>query len=181
MTTEIPILPALALDLQAGEAVPPFEEVVRDYKAMVYSMAWHHLRDLSLAEDVAQEVFLRAHRHIGRFESRTHAARWLRKVTARLCIDHLRSRPGRFLDLASVAEPAAEEATGDPVVSQRLQAMVGALPAKARMAIILRYQEDLDPAEIAEILEEPLNTVKSRLNRALLQLRAWFGESGGNG
>lgn len=180
MSLQAPSLPALALDLQEGEAVPAFEELVSEFKSMVFSISMHYLGDRGLAEDVAQEVFIRAHRHLGSFESRTHAARWLRKVAARLCIDQIRSRPRHFLDLASVAEPSAEEAWTDPLASERLKAMVGALPDKARMAIILRYQEDLDPLEIAGILEEPLATVKSRLARALSFLRAGFGRAGGN-
>ena len=58
-----------------------------------------------------------------------------------------------------------------PMLSEALRKLVAALPEKSRMIVVLRYQEDLDPAEIARIMEIPLGTVKSQLQRALALLR----------
>jgi RNA polymerase sigma-70 factor (ECF subfamily) len=57
------------------------------------------------------------------------------------------------------------------MMAETLRRMVASLPPKARMAVILRYQEDLDPVEIAEVLEMPVRTVKSHLQRSLALLR----------
>ena len=139
---------------------------------MVFSLAWRFLRDRALAEELAQDVFLELYRHLGAIESPAHLVFWLRKVASRRCIDQIRRRvfwPKFRLD--EVPEPAARTRQGDPLVSRALARLVASLPEKARMVVILRYQEDLDPADIAELLEMPLGTVKSHLQRSLDLLR----------
>ena len=59
----------------------------------------------------------------------------------------------------------------DPILARTLRRLVAGLPANSRAVVVLRYQEDLEPREIAQILDLPLNTVKSRLHRALAALR----------
>jgi RNA polymerase sigma-70 factor (ECF subfamily) len=152
--------------------LPEFEEIVRRTQGMVFSMAYHSLRDRAAAEELAQEVFLQLHRHLAEFDSMAHLTFWLRRVTANRCIDSARRarlRPQVGLD--SVPEPAALPPAGDPMLSQRLARLVASLPEKARMVVILRYQEDLDPDDIAEILNIPVRTVKSHLQRSLALLR----------
>jgi RNA polymerase sigma-70 factor (ECF subfamily) len=171
--------PADAIALPAatlGEALvePPgtFEELVGEHQAMVFSLAFHTLRNRGLAEDVAQEAFLRLSGHLPRLQSRRHALFWLRQVTCRLCIDELRRWPARSLaSLEDVGELGVDPPGGDLLLEEQLRRRVAELPLKARLAVVLRYQEDLDPAEIAALLKEPLPTVKSRLQRALAQLR----------
>jgi RNA polymerase sigma-70 factor (ECF subfamily) len=139
---------------------------------MVYSLAWRFLHDRGLAEEVAQEVFLSLHRNLRGIRSTAHAVCWLRKVTAQRAIDEGRKRsrrPGVALEL--VAEPAAGEPARDPMLQETLRRMVASLPEAPRMVMVLRYQEDLDPLEIAKTLEMPLGTVKSHLQRSLALLR----------
>ena len=68
-------------------------------------------------------------------------------------------------------EPAAEAPLPELAVKERLQRLVAALPERWRLVVILRYQEELELREIAEILEIPINTVKSSLQRSLALLR----------
>jgi RNA polymerase sigma-70 factor (ECF subfamily) len=96
---------------------------------------------------------------------------WLRRVTAHRCIDYRRQHRFRLLSLDRIAEPAHEPSSDDPLLSRQLQTLVGDLPPHARMAIVLRYQEDLSPDEIARVLGRPVATVKSQLQRALKTLR----------
>lgn len=152
-----------------------FTALVREHQAMVFSIAYHFLRDRHHAEDVAQEVFLRLSNRHTSLESPEHLRFWLRKVTSRFCIDELRRRPARTMaSLEEVPEPAAESTQSDLLVSEHLRRLVAELPDHARMAVILRYQEGMEPSEIAEVLKESVNTVKSRLQRALATLRAKF-------
>jgi RNA polymerase sigma-70 factor (ECF subfamily) len=156
-----------------------FEGIVRRHGGMVYGLALRFLGDGGLAEDVAQEAFVRLSENLGRVESEAHLVPWLRRVTARLCIDEYRRRRRWAVPLESIPEPAsdADSDTGpaDFLEMERLRALVAGLPAKARMALILRYQEDMQPAEIARTLGTPLYTVKSRLKRALAALREKMG------
>ena len=139
---------------------------------MVYSIAWNYLRNQAVAEEIAQEVFLELHRRIAHIESDEHATRFLRKVAAHRSIDEGRRRRTRpQIALADLPEPAAPASSGDLLLRGMLARLVAALPDRPRMIVILRFQEDLEPTEIAEVLEIPLGTVKSNLHRSLKVLR----------
>lgn len=149
-----------------------FAEIVREHQAMVFSIAYHFLQDRWLAEELAQEVFLQLHRNLATVKSSAHLASWLRKVTSHRCIDQVRRRkfePRASLD--EIPEPVAASSAGDPILAGTLRRFIATLPEKPRLIVILRYQEDLGPAEIAEVLEMKVNTVKSHLQRSLAVLR----------
>jgi len=149
-----------------------FEQIVRQHQGMVFSMACHFLRDRSLAEELAQEVFLNLHQNLHTIKSSEHLVFWLRKVTSHRCIDQsrrLKVRPQ--VSIEDVPEPSINATENDLFLSEMLRRVVDTLPEKARMVVILRYQEDLDPGEIASVLDMPLNTVKSHLRRSLSSLR----------
>ncbi len=161
-----------ALAKSARGDTAAFGEIVLEHQSMVFSMAYHFLQDRWRAEDLSQEVFLRLYQHLAAIESPAHLPLWLRKVTIRRCIDEVRRRPiPPSVSLEDVPEPVAATSSPDPLLSQRLRGLVASLPEKARVMIILRYQEELELAEIAETLDIPINTVKSRLQRALTTLR----------
>jgi RNA polymerase sigma-70 factor (ECF subfamily) len=154
------------------DRTPDFAEIVREHQGMVYSLAWHALRDRAAAEDITQEVFLALHQNLERLEDRSHVRHWLARVTSHRCIDEIRRRGyRRGPSLEEVPEPGGGAADGDPFLRSRLRQMVAALPAPARMMILLRYQEEMELAEIARALDIPVQTVKSRLHRALNLLR----------
>lgn len=149
-----------------------FAEIVREHQSMVFSLAYYFMRDREVAEDLAQEVFLDLHQNLSSIQSAAHLTFWLRKVTSHRCIDQARRQKARpQVSLEDVPEPVAATESSDPFLSERLRRVVAALPEKPRMVVLLRYQEDLDPAEIAEVLEMPVNTVKSHLRRSLAMLR----------
>lgn len=157
-----------------------FAAIVQQHQSMVVSLAYHFLHDHAQAEDLGQEVFLELYRNLASINSAEHLKFWLRKVTCHRCIDLLRRRrifqkPGATLSLDEMPEfseaftlPAS---IPDLMLSQKLRRYVAALPEKQRVVVILRYQEDLDPTEISEVLEMPVNTVKSYLQRSLSTLR----------
>lgn len=157
-----------------------FGEIVREHQAMVYSLALHFLRSPSMAEDLAQDVFLELYRNLGSIKSAAHLRFWLRKVACHRSIDRMRRRqPDGVLSLEDVPEPAAAEHTRDPLLEEKLWRLVATLPDKPRMAVILRYQEDMELHEIAEVMGISINTVKSSMMRALALLRAKLARSMG--
>jgi RNA polymerase sigma-70 factor (ECF subfamily) len=165
-----------------------FTELLRQHQAMVFSIALHFLRDRATAEEVAQEVFFSLHRNLHQIETPLHAAAWLRKVAVQRAIDEGRRRSRKpQLALEDVAEPAAAAVKpSDPLLSELLRKLIATLPEAPRMVMVLRYQEDLDPSEIAAALEMPVATVKSHLQRSLVLLRGklarrGIGESGWTG
>jgi RNA polymerase sigma-70 factor (ECF subfamily) len=149
-----------------------FDRIVEQHQSMVYSLAYHFLRNASLAEELAQDVFLQLHRNIGALESPAHVKRWLRKVTSHRSIDQTRRlKLAPRLGLADVPEPSTPPSPTDHLLNGRLERLLDQLPANARIVMILRYQEDLDPTDISETLAMPVATVKSHLHRSLEFLR----------
>ena len=144
----------------------------------VFSIAQRIVRDPGIAEEVAQDVFLELHRHAERLESEDHMRFWLRRVAVHRATDAVRKR-GRQPE-AGAEEWMERSHGGEPVemgremgdgMRGRLETMVGSLPDAMRVAVVLRYAEDLTPEEISATLGQPLATVKSNLQRGLKLLR----------
>jgi len=148
-----------------------FEGLVETHQAMVFSLAYHFLHDRAAAEEVAQDVFLQLYSHMEEMVSPAHVVFWLRKVTANRSIDEARRRQRRAeVGIEAAGDPASPP-DADEWVNLRLRRLVASLPERQRMVIILRFQEDLEPVEIAALLDVSVNTVKSQLQRALTLLR----------
>ena len=160
----------LALAQAAKGDASAFASIVREHQAMVFSLACHFLHDRTLAEDMAQEVFLHLYQNLKTIQSSAHLKFWLRKVASHRCIDHARGHKPH-VNIEEIPEPAGRSSESDPLLAQRLKLLVASLPDRARMVVILRFQEELEYHEIAEVLEMPINTVKSNLQRALAILR----------
>jgi RNA polymerase sigma-70 factor (ECF subfamily) len=149
-----------------------FAEIVQANQSMVFSLALRFVRDRAGAEELAQDVFLQFYQQLARIESPAHATWWLRRTVCHRSIDEVRKRKLRpRIGLENVPEPADKTAQPDLMLQGRIRTLVEALPEKARMVVLLRYQEDLDPSDIAETLDMPVSTVKSHLHRSLALLR----------
>lgn len=149
-----------------------FAGLVRQHQSMVYSMALNFLRNHAAAEELAQEVFLQLYRSLADIETPAHLVQWLRRVTSNRCIDQSRRaryRPKHGLEAAP--EPAALDRPQDPLLAGHLARLIGELPERSRMVVVLRYQEEMEPTQIATTLGIPVGTVKSSLHRALAVLR----------
>ena len=150
---------------------PDFRELVEAHQSRVYSIAFRILNDRGLAEEVAQDVFLALYRDLDRIASDSHLLAWLRRVAVHRALDAHRRRAGRIdfaaeefhEELTLVSTGAGENGTIDHLIAS--------LPAMQKTVLLLRYQEDMLPAEIAAVLSMPLATVKSHLQRALKLLR----------
>ena len=154
-----------------------FEQLVDEHQSMVFSLALRMTGDRGLAEEIAQDVFLEMDRNLGKLESPHHALFWLRRVTMSRSTDAMRRRRVRGVDLWVEIEEnhgMQLEERNSPLAA-RLEQLLATLPAPQRAALVLRYQEDLTPEEIATTLEAPLATVKSHLQRGLKLLRSKAG------
>jgi RNA polymerase sigma-70 factor (ECF subfamily) len=150
-----------------------FEQLVDEHQSMVFSLALRMTGDRGLAEEIAQDSFLALDGNLSKIESPQHAIHWLRRVTMSRSTDALRRRRARGMDFAvemdeNHAAPVEERTSP---LGGRLEVLLATLPEAQRAAIILRYQEDLTPEEIAATLGAPLATVKSQLQRGLKLLR----------
>jgi RNA polymerase sigma-70 factor, ECF subfamily len=149
-----------------------FAALIERHQKMVYSVALRMLGQRELAEDMAQEVFIQLHAKLSSLESPSHLIFWLRKTAAHRTIDQLRRHSlVRVTAIDEEAENFAVESAEDPLLQRQLRSLLLQLNPVARAVMTLRYQEDLDPPDIAETLDMPLNTVKSHLKRSLDTLR----------
>jgi RNA polymerase sigma-70 factor (ECF subfamily) len=146
----------------------------------IYSLAVRILADAAEAEDVVQDVFAQAWRQATRYDPlRAPVAGWLMIITRARALDRLRRRRSRIV--AVELDPATPHPR-DPDVSQemlaitaeqaeRVRGALGELPDSQRTAIELAYYEGLSQSDIAERLQQPLGTVKTRIRSGLLKLR----------
>lgn len=155
-----------------------FAALVRTHQRTVYSLALRMLGSREAADELAQDVFFQLHRKLETIESGAHLVFWLRRVVTHRAIDRLRQRVG-FDHVSLDEEPEIADVTPrrDPLLQRQLRALVAQLPSSARAVVVLRYQEDLDPLEIARTLDMPVNTVKSHLKRSLATLRERIGSA----
>jgi RNA polymerase sigma-70 factor, ECF subfamily len=152
-----------------------FRRLVETHQRMVFSLALRVTGEYGTAEEVAQDAFLELFRAGERLESEDHVRFWLRRVTVHRATDALRRRAVR-------PEAAAEEWMEEQHVEENsealsaavvalLEELLRALPEQMRVAVVLRYQEEMSPDEIAALLGQPVATVKSNLQRGLQLLR----------
>lgn len=161
------------------------------YGRLVYSVAVHLVGDDALAQEITQDVFVRAWQGAGSYHAEMgKAAGWLASITRHRAIDELRrqsSRPekARADWPEDIGQETAEglPATDGPEgglelrMSQRaVRQALAALPADQREALALAYYQGLSHSEIAERLGEPLGTVKSRIRLAMQKLRETLAE-----
>jgi RNA polymerase sigma-70 factor, ECF subfamily len=159
-----------------------WEELVRRHSRRVYNVCYRFVGNRTEAEDISQEVFLRVYRTLGSYRS-AHGgfATWMTSVTRNLLIDHYRrTKRDRITDSLDDAMPVVEnkESMGRRPDEQALlgelsgqvQSALTKLSPELREAVILRDLQQLEYAEIQQVLEVPEGTVKSRINRGRIEL-----------
>lgn len=172
-----------------------YREVVRRYERPVFSLIYRMVRDHELAEDLAQETFVKVFNALASYKPKYKFSSWIFKIANNATIDHLRRKHPDTLSLEGAphaSTPEQQEATAlqlssrgesplDEVEARELGSQiedaVAQLRPEYRSCILLRHVEDKSYEEIAEILELPLGTVKTYIHRARNELRAILEES----
>ena len=177
-----------------------FRDLVLRFERPVYALILRMVHDAEQAEDLAQEVFVKAYRHLASYDPRRKFASWLFKVAHNSTIDHLRRSQLDTVPLAAEQEdgggllavladtsaesPAAAAERRD--MARALERAIARLRPEYREAVVLRYVEGLAYQEICEVLGLPVGTVKTNLHRARKELAeamraAGWGSAGGPG
>ena len=188
----------LATAAAAGSA-DAFRAIVERHQESVYRLVLRMVRDPGLAEDIAQETFLKAYRALPGYDPRWKLSSWLLKIAHNATIDHLRrqrldttpldlgpeSEGGSPIDrLADDSVVDAEQRLRGRALARDLQTALASLEPAYRELLLLRFQEGLAYQEIADVTGLPLGTVKVRLHRGrkrladLLTARGWAPETG---
>lgn len=157
-----------------------WSELVDRYGRKVYAIAWHFTYDRAEAEELTQDCFLKLWENLDRYEpTEASLLAWIAALSRNLCIDHYRKRRRekgfRFLtdDAVSALLPSGDDPQADAVRRERVRFLLEALadlPDELAEVVILRDLDGLDYREIGDFLRLPDGTVKSRLNRARIEL-----------
>jgi RNA polymerase sigma-70 factor (ECF subfamily) len=151
-----------------------FRRLIETHQRMVFSIALRVTGDYATAEEVAQDVFLELHRSGERLAGEDHIRYWLRRVATHRAIDALRRqalRPEADADEWVEEQQVDGAAVSSAGLQARLDDLLRTLPEPMRVAVVLRYQEEMLPDEIARVLGQPVASVKSHLHRGLTLLR----------
>jgi RNA polymerase sigma-70 factor (ECF subfamily) len=151
-----------------------FGELVRRHREGVVNVVYRMCGDAALAEDAAQEAFLRAWRNLERYNPRFAFRSWVYRIALNLAVDALRrERPTTDLDAESLATESdgPEDWLERKQQAEQVRRAVLDLPPASRAVLVLREYEGLSYREIADALDIPVGTVMSRLNYARGQLR----------
>lgn len=164
-------------------------ELVSRFRRPLFSLVYRMVRDRALAEDLAQEAFVRAFNHLDSYDPTYKFSSWLFKIGNNLAVDHLRKKGLRTVSLdgapdavsaeqreATAIDPASPGETPEEEFEARelggeIERAVGELRPEYRAAVLLRHVEGRPYEEIAEIMDVPLGTVKTYIHRGRGELR----------
>lgn len=162
-----------------------FNELLKKYRGAIFSLVFKMVKNKEEAEDLVQETFIKAFSALASFNAKYAFSTWLFKIASNNCIDYLRKKR---LQTYSIDKPTeakdgqiAKELP-DPMVNPEMRMIdnerrsiidvaIDALPAKYRIAILMRHKEEKSYEEISEELGVPLGTVKARIFRAREKLK----------
>jgi RNA polymerase sigma-70 factor (ECF subfamily) len=149
-----------------------FEAIVHEHQSMLYRIAFNFFRNAFTAEEIVQDVLLQLYETAPAIDSPAHLRSWLRRAATHRCIDAGRRKHRQMeVQLEDLPDIAGDFAESDPLLDDRLRILVASLPEIQRLVVILRYGEDMESEEIADVLDMPSPTVRSHLQRALALLR----------
>jgi RNA polymerase sigma-70 factor (ECF subfamily) len=155
-----------------------FDRLVERYQRDVYKICFRYVNNHSDASDMAQEVFLKAYKAVGRFRGESAFSTWLYRIAVNTCLNFRATRrlPSQPLmdDVADKTRGIADRIEQDELSAQVREA-VSRLPEKQRATLILKIYHDLTHEQVAEILGSSVGTVKANLFHALANLRKLMG------
>jgi RNA polymerase sigma-70 factor (ECF subfamily) len=159
--------------------VDAFEILVKRYRNEVFALSYHFVRNREQAWDVSQEVFIKAHKALGRFRGDASFKTWLMRITANQCKDYLKKRrvetvsfdDSRFAQNAPSHVLPPDRSLEAREIGEAVQAALEKLSHKHQTAFILREFEGLSYEEMAQVMNCSIGTVMSRLHHARKKLQ----------
>lgn len=165
--------------------VEAFERLIESVKLLVINTAYQYLKDYEDALDCSQEVFIKAYRNMASYRENSAFSTWIYQITKNQCIDMLRRNKTTTLSIEESMEdedapeiqlsaPESQQPENNAIRNRQIEAVrraIDQLPDKLRDVCVMRDIQELSYQEIAELLDIPEGTVKSRLNSARIKLR----------
>ena len=166
-----------------------FEVIVKKYEKMIYNLAMVKTQNRENAQDISQECFLRAYKMLRSYKTDSAFSTWLYRICQNLIFDFYRKNKKLKTVSLSVPDTYEEETKEKDIVDydsdpseqiiraekiEKIREIINSLPEDLREIIILRDLQDVSYAQIAEMLDIGIGTVKSRLNRAREKLKEYI-------
>lgn len=166
-----------------GGDLPAFRQIVEEYKMIVYRLALDMTGNPDDADDISQEVFLRAYKSLPSFRGESKISSWLYRIAVNICLDHRSKKKSRLVELRDDMEgdeniardlhqPLPDMSAGSRMIQDHIQKALEKLSPRERTVFVLRHYNDMSLKEIAATLSVTLGTVKSTLFRAVEKLQA---------
>lgn len=168
-----------------------YEKIIQKYQSKVFGLIYNMTKNQNEIEDLAQEVFIKIYKNLGKFKGESSLYTWIYKITVNLCLDEMKKRKNViYLDekievddgevnreLPS-EDKSQEELYEEKELQEKLHNCINKLPEKQRVMIVLRDIKGFSYEEISKITDVKLGTVRSQINRARLKLKELLDEEG---
>lgn len=179
-------IPREVVELAAKGDIGAFEEIYRATSSFVYNTAFQVTRNKEDAEEVTQDVFLKVHKELGRFEFRSSLRTWIYRIAVNLAINAYKkskrrdSRKSEFDENIEVADSRsrADDGAMREEDAKLINSILDTLSPDQRTCVVLRNMEGLSYQEIADALKININTVRTRLKRARERMITVFKKRG---
>ena len=163
--------------IKAGDTLA-FEQLVNEYKGLVFSLVLQMVKERQAAEEVAQDVFIKVFKSIQGFKGDSKFSTWLYRVTRNCCLDHLRAKKIKYkeVEIEEFSMTRLDSATNalemmiNEERNERLRRCLSYLSAEDAAILTLFYFEERNLNEVADVLETSINSAKVRLHRARKRL-----------
>lgn len=171
---------------RAGQADKMFNEMVRRYHSRIYWVARRMVKSHEDADDIAQDVFIRAHSALKDFRGESNIYTWLYRIAVNLSINHLRKQKVRKLvDITEYIPFLARDAEQDKDVMHGenvslIEQAIATLPEKQRAVFIMRYYDELPYEQISSILGTSVGGLKANFHHAVKKISVFVRERHGN-
>ncbi len=165
-------------------AMQDFDQIVKEYSLSIYNFVYRLSGDKDETPDLAQEVFLKVWKNMGKFDQQKSFKTWIFSIARNTVIDWFRKKKSlnfsalqadeedhSFEDALADIEPLPDEVFRRKELVSELENAMAHLTPHQKTVIFLHHTEDLTFEEISEVIKKPMNTVKSQYRRALLELK----------
>ncbi|MFJ7730318.1 sigma-70 family RNA polymerase sigma factor [Lysinibacillus sp. NPDC097231] len=164
------------------------EKIMIEYGNELVRLAFSYVKDAEIAKDVVQNTFIKCYKNLDSFRFDAQIKTWLYRITINECKDYLKSWNYKMVQVKSFINetaksilPSTEKTVIDKYNNEEIKDTIFSLPKVYREVVYLYYYDSLKTEEIAEVLNIPVNTVKTRLRRAKQRLESMIKEAELNG
>ncbi|QDQ02396.1 sigma-70 family RNA polymerase sigma factor [Lysinibacillus fusiformis] len=164
------------------------EKMMIEYGNELVRLAFSYVKDTEIAKDMVQNTFIKCYKNLGSFRFDAQIKTWLYRITINECKDYLKSWNYKMVQVKSFVNetaksilPSTEKTVIDKYKNEEIKDTIFSLPKVYREVVYLYYYDSLKTEEIAEVLDIPVNTVKTRLRRAKQRLELMIKEAELNG